>query len=76
MSMSKEALAKAEWKSKVLKRGNMTRPYAVALSVSLSFITICFTPTPVEQREAQELANDNSPGIVEQIEQGSSEKSE
>ena len=68
MSMSKEALAKAEWKSKVLKKGNMTRPYAVALSVSLSFITICFTPTAVEQREAQ--------GIVEQIEQGSSEKSE
>ncbi len=76
MSMSKEALAKVEWKSKVLKRGNMTKPHAVALSVSLSFITICFSPTAVEQREAQELANGNGPGIVEQIEQGSSEKSE
>ncbi|MGH8509208.1 MAG: hypothetical protein ACREVH_10875 [Gammaproteobacteria bacterium] len=53
----------------------MTKPYAVALSVSLSFITICFSPPAVEQKEAQELGDVNSSEIVEQIAQGSSEKS-
>ena len=77
VSMSKEALAKVKWNSKVLKRSNMTRPYAVAFSVSLSFITVCYSPTAVEQQqEAQELGNVNRPDDVEQREQESSEKSE
>lgn len=56
----------------------MTRPYAAAFSVSLSFITVCYSPTAVEQQqEAQELVgNVNSPDIVDQREQESSEKSE
>jgi hypothetical protein len=55
----------------------MTRPCAVAFSVSLSFITICYSPAAVEQQQAaQELRNFNSGDIVEQRERESSEESE